>query len=96
MLNFYDNLQGPTIVDFYASWCIPCKILRPKVEEIEEQYKGKVRVLYVNVDEHTTLSQELGVMSLPSILFFRNGELIDGLQGTVDKEEIEEKIKIII
>ena len=95
--NFYNSIQDtPTIVDFYASWCEPCKLMRPKVEEIEKQYEGKVKVLYIDVDEDTRLAQELGVMLLPSILFFKNGELVDGLQGTVDKEEIEKKIKRII
>lgn len=83
-------------MDFYADWCGPCQIVKPRVKEIEEQYKGKLKVLYIDVDEHTSLAQELGVMSLPSILFFRDGELVDGLQGTVDKGEIEEKIKRII
>ena len=96
MLNFYDDIQGPTIVDFYASWCNPCKAIKPIIEEIEDEYEGKVKVLYIDIDEHTSLAQEYGVTSIPSILFFRNGELIDGLQGLVDKEEIEEKIKIII
>lgn len=84
------------MVDFYASWCSPCKAIKPVVEEIEDEYKGKVKVLYIDVDEHTSLAQEYDVMSIPSLLFFKNGELIDGLQGSIDKEEIEEKIKIII
>lgn len=96
MLNFYENIQEPTIVDFYASWCNPCKAIKPVVEEIEEQYKGKVNVLYIDIDEYTSLAQEMGVTSIPSLLFFNKGELIDGLQGVVNKEEIEEKIKIIM
>ena len=96
MLNFYESIQDPTMVDFYASWCSPCKTLKPTVEEIEEQYKDKVKVLHVDIDEYTSLAQEYGVVSIPSLLFFNKGELIDGLQGVVDKEEIEEKINIII
>lgn len=96
MLNFYENIQDPTIVDFYATWCGPCKTIKPVVEEIEDEYKGRVNVLYIDIDEHTSLAQEMGVTSIPSILFFNKGELIDGLQGVVDKKEIEEKIKIIM
>ncbi|KKL29021.1 hypothetical protein LCGC14_2369350, partial [marine sediment metagenome] len=63
MLNFYNEIQGPTIVDFYAVWCNPCKTIKPIVEEIEDEYEGKVKVLYIDIDEHTSLAQEMGVTS---------------------------------
>lgn len=76
------------LVDFYADWCGPCKMMSPIVEEIAEEYKGAVKVGKLNTDEATSTSATYKVMSIPTILFFKNGEVVDSLVGAVPKTQI--------
>lgn len=75
----------PVLVDFYADWCGPCKMMAPLVKEIAEDYDGELKVGKCNVDENPELSQKYGVMSIPNFLFFKNGEVTDSLLGAVPK-----------
>lgn len=79
--------NGVWVVDFYADWCGPCKMLGPVLEELDNN------VLKINVDSHESLATEFGVMSIPTICFFKNGELKNRVVGFRNKEEIEEIIK---
>lgn len=83
----------PTIVDFYADWCGPCKMMAPIIEEISEDLQGKAKVTKINVDENQSIALDYEIMSIPTVLIFNKGDLIKSFVGLRDKEEIEEIIK---
>jgi thioredoxin 1 len=83
----------PSLVDFWAPWCGPCKALSPILEEIASELGEDVNVFKVNVDENTELAQEHGVQSIPTILVYKNGSLSETLVGLKSKEELIEIIK---
>lgn len=83
----------PAIVDFWATWCMPCRMIAPVVDEIAKDYDGKVKVGKVNVDNQREIAGEYGVMSIPALLFFKNGKVVANVVGAVPKEHIVEQIK---
>ncbi|ABB14063.1 MULTISPECIES: thioredoxin family protein [Carboxydothermus] len=86
----------PVLVDFWGPRCVPCMGLMPVVEELAEIYAGKMKFTKLNTAENRRLAIQLKVMSLPTFQFYKNGELVDQLQGNFGREEIEEKIRAII
>ena len=74
------------MVDFWAEWCGPCKMLGPTMEELARQYEGKVLVAKVNVDEEPQLAAQFGVMSIPTVVFFKNGQEFDRKVGVMPQE----------
>ncbi len=78
----------PVLVDFWATWCGPCMMLAPTVEEIAKEYEGKIKVGKVNVDEAVELAKKYGIMSIPTLIMFKNGEVSDKVIGFVPKEQI--------
>ena len=88
------NYEGKVLVDFWASWCGPCKMIAPVVEEIANEFEGKLKVGKVNVDEEAELSISYQVMSIPTILIFENGKLIDKAIGYRGKEELIQLLNI--
>ena len=82
----------PVIVDFYADWCNPCKIQSPIVDCIAEEQGDKIKVGKVNVDEAPELADKYEVMSIPTIIIFKNGEIATQFLGVTDKEEIESNL----
>lgn len=81
------------LVDFFAEWCGPCKMMSPAVDELAKQYKAKAKIGKIDVDESSQVAGRYGVMSIPTIIFFKNGEEVDRVVGFQPKEALEEKIK---
>ena len=80
------------VVDFYADWCGPCKMMAPIIEQLAEEYSGSVKIGKLNVDENPATAQKFRVMSIPTILFIKNGNVVDTIVGAVSKNLIEGKI----
>nr|3ZIV_A Chain A, AECA THIOREDOXIN [synthetic construct]3ZIV_B Chain B, AECA THIOREDOXIN [synthetic construct]3ZIV_C Chain C, AECA THIOREDOXIN [synthetic construct] len=81
------------VVDFWAEWCGPCRMIAPIIEELAEEYAGKVVFGKVNVDENPEIAAKYGIMSIPTLLFFKNGKVVDQLVGARPKEALKERIK---
>ena len=88
------NAEGKVLVDFWASWCGPCKMIAPVIEELATELAGRAKVGKVNVDEEAELSIQYGVMSIPTILIFENGKVIGKSIGYKDKEELLELLEL--
>jgi len=82
----------PVLVDFWAQWCPPCKMISPFIEQIAIEYEGKAIVGKVNVDENPAIAQKFGIRSIPTILFFKDGEIKDTIVGALPKDQIAARL----
>ncbi|KRP10249.1 MAG: thioredoxin [Sphingobacteriales bacterium BACL12 MAG-120802-bin5] len=82
-----------TVIDFWAEWCGPCRMVGPIIEELAKDYEGKVNIGKVNVDHNAMISQQYGIRNIPTILFIKNGEVVDKQVGAVPKSALEAKVK---
>jgi len=87
------NSSLPVLVDFWATWCGPCRMLAPVIEEIATEYQGRVKVGKINVDEEQELAVKYGVMSIPTVILFKNGTVENTTVGYVPKEKLIDMIK---
>jgi len=95
---FEDTIKrhSAVVVDLWADWCTPCHMIAPIVEELAKDYAGKVVFGKLNVDENKMVAAKHGIMAIPTLLFFKNGKLVDQVLGAVPRQHLEEKIKKII
>ena len=91
--NFDESIkEGIALVDFWAPWCGPCRMLAPVIEELAEDFDGKAKICKVNTDEEQDIAVKYGIRSIPTILFFKDGELVDQMVGASSKQVLADKI----
>lgn len=90
------NSKLPVLVDFYADWCGPCKMMSPVIEELSSKYEGKAKIGKLNVDQNGTTAQKYKVMSIPTILLIKDGKVLETVVGAVPKQHLENKIQSIL
>lgn len=94
--NFQESVMdrdGLTVVDFWAEWCGPCRMIAPIIEELSNDYNGKVLVGKLDVDNNPEVSMKYGIRSIPTILFLKNGEIVDKQVGATSKQVLAQKIE---
>jgi len=97
--NFKDevlNSEIPVLVDFWAEWCMPCRMISPIIDELSEDYKGKIKFTKVNVDNNTKLATDLQILSIPVLILFKDGEEIKRIVGANPKPYIQKEINTVL
>ncbi|MGB3203171.1 MAG: thioredoxin [Nodosilinea sp.] len=86
----------PVLIDFWAAWCGPCRIMNPIVEELAETFAGRAKVAKLNVDEEDALALQYHVMAIPTLIFFQNGERVDTIEGVVAKDDLAARLEALV
>ncbi len=90
------NSDIPAMVDFWADWCGPCKMVGPVVEELAKEYKGKIKIAKLNVDQNREVTTRYGIRNIPTMIFFKGGKVVDTLIGAYPKSFLEERLKSLL
>ena len=92
----YKNGSLPLVIDFWATWCGPCRMVAPIIEELANEYEGKVTVGKCDVEEADDIAAEFGILNIPTIVFMKDGKILDKIVGAASKSKIEEKIQALL
>jgi len=95
--NFREYVESgkPLVLDFWAEWCGPCRMVAPIIDQLSTEYADQVNIGKVDVDNNNDVAAEFGIRNIPTILFFKDGQLVDKQVGAVSKDKIEEKVKAL-
>ena len=97
--NFTEEIKNsdvPVVVDFWAAWCGPCRMIAPIIDELATEYEGKAKITKVDVDNNQQVAMQYGIRSIPTILMFKGGEQVETIVGAVPKEEIQKKLNALM
>ncbi len=95
----FEKLKGgsqPLVVDFWATWCGPCRMVAPVIAKLAEKHDGQIAVGKCDVEENEDLAAEFGIRNIPTILFFKNGEVVDKIVGAVSEAKLDEKFQTLL
>ena len=95
----FEELLGtgkPMVLDFWAEWCGPCRMVSPIIDELAQEYEGRVTIGKMNVDENDDVVGRFGIRNIPTVIFFKNGELVDKIVGATSKDKFKEKVENLL
>lgn len=95
----FEELLGtgkPMVLDFWAEWCGPCRMVSPIIDELAQEYEGRVTIGKMNVDENNDVVGQFGIRNIPTVIFFKNGEMVDKIVGATSKDKFKEKVENLL
>ena len=90
------NSDQPVLVDFWAAWCGPCRMIAPAIEELASEFEGRAKVVKMDVDTNPQVPQSFGVRSIPTLLYFKDGQVVDQLIGAAPKKQLAQRLEALV